>query len=165
MPVTSVLTRAARRAGWALAGIFLIAGAVSCGPRGGERPAGGADRAQPAAPGTAVGPGPVRAGAGFEKLVGRWLRADGGYVLEIRAASPEGRLEASYLNPRPINVARAEAARGGDLVTLLVELRDVNYPGSTYNLWYDDGRDLLEGTYYQAAQQQTYDVVFARQTR
>lgn len=138
----------------ALAGILLIAGAASCGPRDARRAlptpaAAGADRA------------PAR--AGFEKLVGRWLRADGGYVLEIRAVSPEGRVEASYLNPRPVNVARAQAARGGDLVTLLVELRDVNYPGSTYNLWYDDGRDLLEGTYYQATQQQTYDVVFERQ--
>ena len=68
----------------------------------------------------------------FDRLVGRWLRADGGYVLEIRAVSSEGRVDASYLNPRPINVARAEATRGGDIVTLLVELRDVNYPGSTY---------------------------------
>jgi hypothetical protein len=102
---------------------------------------------------------------GFETLVGRWLRADGGYVLEIRAVSPEGRVDARYSNPRPINVARAEAGRGGDFVTLLVELRDVNYPGSTYRLWYDAGRDTLEGTYYQAAQQQTYDVAFERQPR
>jgi hypothetical protein len=142
----------------ALAGILLIAGAASCGPRD-------AQRAQPAPSSAAAGADRAPARAGFDKLVGRWLRADGGYVLEIRAVSPEGRVEASYLNPRPINVARAQAARGGDLVTLLVELRDVNYPGSTYNLWYDDGRDLLEGTYYQAAQQQNYDVVFERQTR
>ena len=88
-----------------------------------------------------------------------------GDVLEIRAVTPEGRVEASYLNPRPIRVARAEAARGGDIVTLLVELRDVNYPGSTYRLWYDAGRDTLEGTYFQAVQQETYDVAFARQSR
>jgi hypothetical protein len=158
VPLHSVVTMALRRAGMALAGILLIAGAASCGPRD-------APRAQPVPSPAAAGADRAAARAGFEKLVGRWLRADGGYVLEIRAVSPEGRVEASYLNPRPINVARAEAARGGDLVTLLVELRDVNYPGSTYNLWYDDGRDLLEGTYYQAAQQQTYDVVFERQTR
>jgi hypothetical protein len=142
----------------ALAGIFLIAGAASCGPRD-------APSAQPAPSPAAAGTVRAPARVGFDKLVGRWLRTDGGYVLEIRVVSPEGRVEASYLNPRPINVARAQAARGGDLVTLLVELRDVNYPGSTYNLWYDDGRDLLEGTYYQAAQQQTYDVVFERQAR
>jgi hypothetical protein len=100
---------------------------------------------------------------GFDRLVGRWLRADGGYVLEIRSVSPEGRVEAAYLNPRPIHVARAEAARGGDIVTLLVELRDANYPGSTYRLWYDAGSDTLEGTYYQAVQQETYDVAFERQ--
>ena len=156
MPEHSVVTRASRWVGGALAAVSLIAGAASCGPRD-------ARRAQPTPAAAGADGAPAR--AGFDKLVGRWLRTDGGYVLEIRAVSPEGRVEASYLNPRPINVARAQAARGGDLVTLLVELRDVNYPGSTYNLWYDDGRDLLEGTYYQAAQQQTYDVVFERQTR
>jgi len=156
VPLHSVVTRALRRTGLALAGILLIAGAASCGPQD-------ARRAQPTPAAAGADRAPAR--TGFEKLVGRWLRADGGYVLEIRAVSPEGRVEASYLNPRPVNVARAQAARGGDLVTLLVELRDVNYPGSTYNLWYDDGRDLLEGTYYQAAQQQTYDVVFERQAR
>jgi hypothetical protein len=159
------LITAWRPAGCALLGILLIAGAVSCGPRDGERAASPSDRPRPAAPPAAAQVSPSRAGVGFDRLVGRWLRADGGYVLEIRAVSPEGRVEASYLNPRPINVARAEAGRGGDIVTLLVELRDVNYPGSTYRLWYDAGRDILEGTYFQAAQQQTFDVAFERQAR
>jgi hypothetical protein len=147
-----------RPAGYTLVGILLIAGTLSCGRRDTERP-------QAAAPPTAAPEAAGRAGVGFERLVGRWLRADGGYVLEIRAVSPEGRVEAAYLNPRPINVARAEATRGGDIVTLVVELRDENYPGSTYRLWYDAGRDALEGTYFQAAQRQTYDVAFERQSR
>ena len=160
-----ILATALRPAGRALVGVLLIAGAVACGPRDGERAAIPADRPQPAAPPPAAKANPAPAGVAFERLVGRWLRADGGYVLEIRAVSPEGRVGASYFNPHPINVARAEAGRGGDFVTLLVELRDVNYPGSTYRLWYDAERDILEGTYYQAALQETFDVVFERQPR
>ena len=165
MPASKVVIVAPRRARRALAGLLLTAGAFACGARDGERAPSSADRPQPAAAPAAAGVNPAPAGVGFERLVGRWLRSDGGYVLEIRAVSSEGRVEATYLNPRPINVARAEAGRGGDIVTLLVELRDVNYPGSTYRLWYDAGRDILEGTYYQAAQQQTYDVAFERQER
>jgi len=80
----------------------------------------------------------------------------------IRSVSAEGAVDASYLNPRPIRVARAEASRMGDGMTLFVELRDVNYPGSTYRLIYDGGRDVLTGTYFQALQQQTFEVEFVR---
>ena len=74
---------------------------------------------------------------------------------ESRRASPAlRRLEGRWL--------RAEAIAEGDIVQVTIELRDVNYPGSTYRLWYDDGRDLLVGTYFQAVEQQTYDVSFAR---
>jgi hypothetical protein len=162
VPANSAFTAAARRAVLTLAGALVVGGAVSCGPRDAAQTASPARRRPSEAP-TAADLTPAR--EGFERLQGRWLRADGGYVLEIRAVSPEGRVDASYFNPRPITVARAEAGRGGDIVTLLVELRDVNYPGSTYRLWYDAGSDVLEGTYYQAAQQQTYDVAFERQSR
>jgi hypothetical protein len=43
-----------------------------------------------------------------------------------------------------------------------VELQAPNYPGSTYTLTYDRGRDQLGGTYFQAALQQRFDVVFVR---
>ena len=43
---------------------------------------------------------------GFENLIGRWLRPDGGYIIEIRSVSADGRMDAAYLNPRSINVAR-----------------------------------------------------------
>jgi len=105
---------------------------------------------------------PASPGAAFQRLVGRWLRPDGGYILEIRSVSPEGKIDASYLNPRSIRVARAEAFLEAGKVTLFIELRDVNYPGSTYRLVYDGGRDVLEGLYYQALQQQTFDVAFVR---
>jgi hypothetical protein len=115
----------------------------------------------PAAPKVAA-PQPTPEAAGYERLVGRWLRPDGGYILEVRSVSPEGTVDASYLNPRPIRVVRAEASRMGDGMTLFVELRDVNYPGSTYRLLYDRGRDMLTGSYFQALQQQTFDVEFVR---
>jgi hypothetical protein len=50
---------------------------------------------------------------GFEKLEGRWRRADGGYVLDIRKVRPDGAIDAAYLNPRPINVSKAQATRDG----------------------------------------------------
>jgi len=99
---------------------------------------------------------------GAERLVGRWLRPDGGYVLEIRRAQSDGRLEAAYLNPRPIHVARAEWHREGGGLRVFIELRDVNYPGSTYTLSFSPEQDRLVGAYFQAAQQQTFDVEFVR---
>lgn len=38
----------------------------------------------------------------------------------------------------------------------------MNYPGSTYKLIYDPARDALAGLYFQALQQQTFDVEFVR---
>jgi hypothetical protein len=99
---------------------------------------------------------------GFEKLEGRWRRADGGYVLDIRKVHPDGAMDAAYLNPRPINVSKAQATRDGATVRVFVELRAPNYPGSTYTLTYDSKRDELYGVYYQAVEGRNFDVVFAR---
>jgi hypothetical protein len=98
----------------------------------------------------------------FEKLTGRWQRADGGYIIEVRSVEPGGRMNAAYFNPRPINVAKAEASQGGGAVSVFIELRDVNYPGSTYSLTYDPANDSLKGIYFQAAIKQTFDVYFIR---
>jgi hypothetical protein len=99
---------------------------------------------------------------GFETLIGRWLRLDGGYILEIRSVDPSGKIEALYLNPRPINVAKAEATRDGSKLNVVVELRAPNYPGSTYTLEYDQEQDQLRGIYFQAALGQSFDVYFVR---
>jgi hypothetical protein len=99
---------------------------------------------------------------GFETLNGRWLRLDGGYIFEIRAGDPSGKIDAVYLNPNPINIARAEAAHDGSKLNVFVELRAPNYPGSTYTLAYDREHDQLHGTYFQAALQQKFDVGFVR---
>ena len=99
----------------------------------------------------------------YRPLVGRWQRIDGSYVIEIRRVAADGQLEASYFNPRPIHVSRAAASVFKEHLKVEVELRDTGYPGSTYTLLYDPKRDLLLGYYYQAVQQQNFDVVFVRQ--
>jgi len=71
-------------------------------------------------------------------------------------------MDAAYLNPRSINVARAEASRERSTNKVFIELRDVNYPGSNYKLTYDPASDQLYGIYNQAALNQQFDVVFAR---
>ena len=96
------------------------------------------------------------------KVVGRWMRTDGGYVLELRDPTFDGRLAAAYFNPRPINVSRSGwALKDGNLL-VLVELRDQGYPGSTYTLTYQQDTDRLVGIYFQAAAQQQFEVVFER---
>jgi len=98
----------------------------------------------------------------FQKLRGRWLRPDGGYIIEIRGVDADGQLDATYSNPRPIHVAKAQAIRDGDQTKVFIELRDVNYPGSTYTLTYLPENDQLYGIYYQALQGQRFEVVFVR---
>jgi hypothetical protein len=98
----------------------------------------------------------------FQQLKGKWLRPDGGYVIEVRSIDDRGKVDAAYFNPKPIHVARAEASLNGALTKLFIELRDVNYPGSTYTLAYNPAADQLAGIYYQALQQQSFEVVFVR---
>ena len=98
----------------------------------------------------------------FLKLVGKWERPDGGYVLEIRSVDAAGNMEAGYFNPDPIRVSKALAIQDGVTTKVFIELRDVNYPGCTYSLTYDPQTDQLHGQYFQAAVEQTYDIAFAR---
>ena len=98
----------------------------------------------------------------FTKLIGKWMRADGGYIVDIKNVDERGALDAAYLNPRPIHVAKAEAFRDGAATKVFIELRDVNYPGSSYELTYDPQSDQLTGIYFQAVQQQRFEVVFDR---
>lgn len=102
------------------------------------------------------------AGIDFQALKGRWLRPDGGYVLDIRDVDSEGRIDAAYFNPRPVNVSRAAASGQGDGLNVFVELRDTGYPGCTYTLAYDPQQDSLKGVYYQAEIQESFAIVFVR---
>jgi len=82
--------------------------------------------------------------------------------LEIRSIRANGKMDAGYFNPRPINVSSAEASHRGNEVEVFIELQDVGYPGSTYTLTYDPQRDALSGTYFQAALEQSFEVIFVR---
>ena len=99
---------------------------------------------------------------GLQILIGNWVRPDGGYVLEVNNIDNNGNVSAFYFNPKPVKVFKAEAAKKRNMIHLMVELRDINYPGSKYNLQYDPGTDTLKGTYYQAVTKQTFDIVFIR---
>jgi hypothetical protein len=99
---------------------------------------------------------------GFDVLKGRWLRPDGGYIIQIKNVDGTGRMDAGYFNPRPINIFRAEAKRESGKMKVFIELRDAGYPGSTYTLTYDPKEDVLRGVYYQAAMKQSFDVYFTR---
>jgi len=96
------------------------------------------------------------------QVVGRWMRTDGGYILQLSSPTFDGRLTAAYFNPRSIKVSRSGwALRDGNLL-VFVELRDQGYPGSTYTLAYQPDTDRLVGIYFQAAVQQQFEVVFER---
>ena len=100
--------------------------------------------------------------AGFQRLEGRWVRPDGGYILELRNIKKNGSVTAAYFNPKPIKVFRAELSHKEGKIHLFVELRDVNYPGSTYSLIYDPISDRLRGAYFQAVERRSFDIEFMR---
>ena len=99
---------------------------------------------------------------GYKRLEGKWQRPDGGYILELKEIGKDGTLKATYFNPRPINVSKAEWNYKQATINLFVELRDINYPGSKYNLQYDPKTDRMKGTYYLAVYGETYDIEFVR---
>ena len=95
-------------------------------------------------------------------LQGRWIRTDAPYVIQLKHAK-DGSLQAAYFNPKPIHVGKMETAEQDGMVQILVELQDVNYPGSTYVLSYDRVQDILEGIYFHPVSKQSYEVGFVRQ--
>ena len=98
----------------------------------------------------------------FSALLGDWQRIDGSYTLAVGKILEDGRMQVGYFNPRPINVALAEARMEAGRIRMKVELRDKGYPGSTYILYYDPNKDALLGYYYQAIARQTFEVAFVR---
>lgn len=98
----------------------------------------------------------------FATLPGRWVRPDGGYVINIKSVDASGKLDASYANPNPLPFSRAEATRDGNTIKLFFELRAGGYNGSTYMLTYDPASDTLKGVYFQAVAQQKFDIYFMR---
>ena len=95
-------------------------------------------------------------------LVGNWLRTDAGYRILISEVNDDGTLASQYFNPNPINVGKANWEESNGSLKIIIELRDVNYPGSTYTLNYIPDRDILAGEYYQAVEGLTFYVEFTR---
>jgi hypothetical protein len=101
--------------------------------------------------------------ADFNVLVGKWVRPDGGYIIQVREINADGTVGAGYFNPREIHVAEAKVSVQKGLLKLHMRLEGKGYPGSTYDLYYYAERDALAGFYYQATIDQTFQVVFVRQ--
>ena len=98
----------------------------------------------------------------FGVLPGRWVRVQGGYVITINSVDADGRLDASYANPRPLPFHTAVATSDGNSLKLFFELRAAGYNGSTYTLSYDAANDRLTGVYDQVVVKQKFDVIFVR---
>ena len=100
-----------------------------------------------------------------DALLGAWQRTDGNYIILVTGVGAFGQLEATYINPRQLPFAKAQARREGDVLHATFELRAGGYNGSVYELSYDRSNDRLVGTFYQAVAQQRFDVVFERKRR
>ena len=96
------------------------------------------------------------------KLVGKWERPDGGYIIEIKGVDPSGKLDVAYYNPDPINVSRAAAWRDKGATKVVIELRDVNYPGCTYNAGTQPADRPVVRAIFPGRHAETFEVVFAR---
>ena len=77
----------------------------------------------------------------FQPLIGRWQRTDGSYVIKIRSIASDGKIEAGYFNPCPINFEKAQASKDKSILKVEMTLRDVGYPGSSYTLVYVAEKD------------------------
>jgi hypothetical protein len=105
---------------------------------------------------------PAPASVSFSVVVGRWARTEGPYVININSVDVNGKLDASYANPKPLPFHTAEVVRDGSGLKLIFELRAGGYGGSTYTLNYDAASDSLRGVYDQVVVKQKFDVVFNR---
>ncbi|MEI7947231.1 MAG: hypothetical protein WCJ02_11060 [bacterium] len=102
----------------------------------------------------------VQLTAAFEKIKGKWVRSDGGYVLEFKQLLQNNTLDVAYFNPSPIHVGKARIYEERGFTKVFVELQDVNYPGSRYTLILNADKNQLIGNYFQATQQVDYEVAF-----
>ena len=103
-----------------------------------------------------------QASADKNKIAGNWVRTDAPYNLKIADIAGDGKMKAEYFNPKSIHVEKSTWIDENGVIKIYVELRDENYPGSNYTLFYLPDRDLLAGKYFQAVEGATYDVEFMR---
>lgn len=95
-------------------------------------------------------------------LLGRWMRTDGNYAIEISSLMSEGKMIAKYFNPNPIKCDKTTYSSENDQLSVHIQLNDTNYPKCTYDLTYREDNKILLGKYFQAQTGQTYDVVFQK---
>jgi hypothetical protein len=69
---------------------------------------------------------------------------------------------AGYFNPASIHVGKANWISNDGVLQIYIELRDQNYPGSSYTLRYQPDQDMLAGKYFQAVEGVSYDIAFSR---
>jgi hypothetical protein len=75
-------------------------------------------------------------------------------VITINSVDAEGRIDASYANPRPLPFHKAFVTSVGSSLELIFELRAPGYDGSTYTLRYDAATDRLTGVFDQVVARQ-----------
>jgi hypothetical protein len=114
------------------------------------------------APLASKGVATVQMTSAFERIKGKWMRADGGYILEFKQLKPNNELDVAYFNPNPIHVGKARMYEERGFTKVFVELQDVNYPGSRYTLILNADKNQLVGNYFQATQQVDYEVAFEK---
>ncbi|MHC5061299.1 MAG: hypothetical protein ACYTFK_09480 [Planctomycetota bacterium] len=100
--------------------------------------------------------------ADYSQIIGQWVRGSGSYVLDIQKVRSNGKIDASYLNPKSINISRANVSIEAGKINLFVELLDSYYPSSYYTLTYDPQKDLLVGIYHHLGIRQNISVSFSR---
>ena len=97
-----------------------------------------------------------------EPVIDQWLRVDGGYILDLKKFNSDSTLDAAYLNPNPIHISETKWKVQEEYLYFYILFDDEGYPGSYYSLGYFPEDDKLFGIYYQAVQQQQYEVTFER---
>lgn len=116
---------------------------------------------------TALGPMTDKVAAAapfnFNIVSGSWTRSDADYTLHVGNVSSDGSVAVTYFNPAEIHVSESHVSTQEGLVKIYVKLEDDGYPGCTYTLYYYAEEDALAGFYYQAAMNQTFEVVFLRE--
>jgi uncharacterized protein (UPF0333 family) len=98
----------------------------------------------------------------FHKIMGSWVRPDGGYVLELKSVNKNGVIKASYFNPNPINISEAKTEMNSNIITVYIKLQAPGYNGSYYMLTYDPESDKLIGVYHQMVINENYKIYFNR---
>lgn len=99
-------------------------------------------------------------------LVGEWSERGMPWLIKITDVYDTGKLEVGLYNtysPTPIQVELANWFKLGNLLSIYIEIKDPDYPGSYFKLNYVPERDVLVGTAYNALQNAVYSLEMIRE--